>query len=91
MAILMGGSVVGIAYQLEKRLPAQRSAIAWKMIFIPIGFAAVYALLNEWWGALAVALVFLCITAWFFLLAARPGKAEDKKISELEKEMKKCC
>jgi len=49
VGILMGGSVVGIAYQLEKRLSAGsagwRTPLLWKILFIPIGFAAVYSLL----------------------------------------------
>jgi len=40
-AIAMGGSVVGIAYQLERRLPRAGSrGLFWKSLFIPAGFAA---------------------------------------------------
>src|SRR3989344_2309817 len=49
VGILMGGSVVGIAYQLEKRLSAGsagwRAPPLWQILFFSIGFAAVYSLL----------------------------------------------
>src|SRR3990172_8674039 len=35
LAILLGGSVAGIAYQLERRLPQGRSPLLWKILFIP--------------------------------------------------------
>ncbi|MDP2664447.1 MAG: hypothetical protein Q8O97_00530 [bacterium] len=41
-AMLLGGSVVGIAYQLEKRLPAGHSPLLWKALFVPAGFVVAY-------------------------------------------------
>ena len=46
LAMLMGGSVVGIAYRLEKRLPAGRSPLLWKTFFISFGFVAVYSAIS---------------------------------------------
>ena len=40
LAILLGGSVAGTAYLLEKHLPQDRSKLLWKTLFIPIGFIA---------------------------------------------------
>lgn len=90
-AILLGGSVVGIAYQVEKRLTPSRSALLWKVIFIPLGFLAAYALLMRWIGTFAVLAVLLSAVACAFL--ARPGgKLRDpKKVEELEEKMKQCC
>lgn len=67
VAILMGGSVVGIAYQLERRLPrlpavaseetgAVSRGLLWKTLFIPAGFAGVYGILTGSWPIAAVAL-----------------------------------
>lgn len=42
-AMLLGGSVAGIAYQVEQRLPLERSPLLWKILFIPAGFVAAYA------------------------------------------------
>lgn len=90
-AMLLGGSVVGIAYQVEKRLAPSRSALLWKLIFIPLGFLAAYALLTRRFGAFAILAVLLSAVAYVFL--ARPnGKPRDpKKVEELEKKMKQCC
>jgi len=92
--ILMGGSVVGIAYQLEKRLPAGRSPLLWKTIFIPFGFAAVYSLIFHRWIGFSILAVFLALLAIYFLApdgAHFGDKKENKKVAEIEKKMKNCC
>lgn len=67
----MGGSVVGIAYQGEKRLRADsagwRTPLLWKAFFIPAGFAATYGILAEQWSAFFPALVFLALWSFLFL------------------------
>ena len=50
LAMLMGGSVVGISYTLEKY---RAQSLAARTIFIVSGFEAVYSLINAEW-------------AWFF-------------------------
>lgn len=100
IAILMGGSVVGIAYQVEKRLPIRQAgllsgkpALLWKTLFIPAGLALVYGVLLQNWqlagGAGALALLFLAA----FLLPVRknPPAVKNDKIKELEDKMKNCC
>jgi len=52
LSILLGGSVVGIAFQVERRLPQGRSPLLWKTLFIPAGFAAAYALAAAQWSLL---------------------------------------
>lgn len=89
-ALLMGGSSVGIAFQLEKSLPKGRNALAWKIFFVLAGFTAAYFLLqSEWlWFALsALAYVFMA------LIGARPlpGTREGGKVKELEKKLENCC
>lgn len=98
VAILMGGSVVGIAYQIEKRLPQSsanwRTPLLWKMLFIPTGFATVYSVLASWWFMFVILAVSLLILTLMFI-----GQIKDKIISEeqnrkveaLEDEMENCC
>ena len=91
LAILLGGSVAGIAYQLEKRLPPGRSPLAWKTLFIPGGFVAAYALAAPQWALFAMASVALALLAAFFLLPrGATGEASDT-VEELKKKMQNCC
>lgn len=93
IGILMGGSTVGIAYQLEKRLPPNRSALFWKTFFIPAGFFTAYSTLNQFWISTILGLAtILAIYGWFFLLG---NKSRDSgsglRIEALEKKMEDCC
>jgi hypothetical protein len=91
LAVLLGGSVAGITYQVEKRLPPGRSALLWKTLFIPPGFVAAYALsLPNWtlFGSMSVALALL--TA-FFLIAPSAAKADSEAVEALKKKMQSCC
>src|SRR3989338_4778256 len=103
-ALLMGGSVVGIAYQLaplearpltglEKRslnISAER-LLLWKVLFIPAGFVAAYSLLAQLWTALLFAVVFLFLVS--FLLLSESGKTAPREelLGDIEKKMKDCC
>ncbi len=92
IAILMGGSVVGIAYQIAKMLSARKSEVLFKMLFIPAGFIAVYSFLSYLWFVLVPALVFLAIVAWAFLRGVGDDKTiKGKMVGELEKKMEDCC
>lgn len=96
VGILMGGSVVGIAYQLEKQ-PAfsqisQNKLLIWKAVFMPAGFAAVYAALNfEWLVFAAIAAILGMFTALSVRRSRRQHREGDKTVKELEKKMEKCC
>lgn len=89
-AMLMGGSVVGIAYQLEKKLPTGKSALLWKTFFIPAGFVAVYGLISSQLVMAAASLAVAGAIAWAFLKT--PGiKQPTGKVEELKKKMENCC
>lgn len=97
LALLMGGSVVGIAYQLEKKVIAARTdaGMLWKAIFIPAGFLAVYGLIMSWWLILALSGAFLGLFFWVFSKGT-VGQAHNEvqrgdKVEELKKQMEKCC
>ncbi len=89
-AMLMGGTVAGLAYQGEKRLLSDRSPLLWKILFIPAGFLSVYSLLSGWWVTLLISAAFMTMVYWIFT-ASRTHGSGDKKVEELEKKMEKCC
>lgn len=91
-AIAMGGSVVGIAYQVEKRLPSNRSPFLWKALFIPAGFVAVYSVISYWWSVFAITTIFLIIF-WLFFSRERGNHAGhgNKTVEVLREKMKDCC
>lgn len=91
LSTLLGGSVVGIAYQLERRLAGARSPLLWKTLFIPAGFAAAYGLAVAQWALLAMALVVLFLLTAYFLLSRGPTKTSSSAVQKLESEMKNCC
>lgn len=91
-ALLMGGSVVGVAYQLEKRLPENASPLLWKALFIPSGFAAFYSVLVKRWGVLAaLSVIVFSIAIVFFRKSPNKGVADSRGVEELEEKMKNCC
>lgn len=91
-AMAMGGSVVGIAYQIEKRLPPGRSPLLWKTFFIPAGFIAAYSLVSLWFVGFAVTSAFLVMFAWGFLREPQRRAAQGRHaVEELENKMKNCC
>src|SRR3989344_7349181 len=60
-ALLMGGSVVGVVYQLEKKfrdLPVGR-VLLWKILFIPTGFVVAYGILERLPAVFLLAVIFL--------------------------------
>ena len=91
LSILLGGSVVGIAYQLEKRLAGARSQLLWKTLFIPAGFAAAYGLVVAQWVLLAGALVVLLLLSAYFLWPHTSAATPSEAVQELESKMKNCC
>jgi len=91
LAILLGGSVAGIAYQLEKRLPQGRSPLLWKTLFIPAGFAAAYALALPQWTLFAMVSVALVLFTAFFLLPPGGAGEESETVEELKRKMRECC
>jgi hypothetical protein len=92
IALLMGGSVVGIAYTLEKKLPAGRSGMAWKFISIVGGFILVYGVLSAWWVLMSVGAIGAVVAGVVFLRAGKASPVADSKpAKELEDKMKQCC
>lgn len=92
LAMLLGGSVVGIAYQVEKRLPHGRSPFIWKLIFIPVGFAAAYGLVLPYWEIfVASSFLLIMFTVIFLRPSNHQSTAAKRAVEELEDRMKDCC
>ncbi|MDO8600984.1 MAG: hypothetical protein Q7R73_05295 [bacterium] len=91
-ALAMGGSVVGIAYQMEKYLSERCSPLLWKTLFIPTGFVLVYSILSRWMVGFWVSAPLLAIWLLSCWGRSRRNSAEDnKQIEMLKKKMKNCC
>ncbi len=92
IALLLGGSVVGIAYRLEKNLGPKKSPAIWKITFIPMGFAFGYALLgkNILWS-LVLGAIALGVGVWFVQPGAPRHGREKQSVQTLEKKMEDCC
>ncbi|MBI2406223.1 MAG: hypothetical protein HYZ07_01405 [Candidatus Harrisonbacteria bacterium] len=90
VTLLAGGTPVGIAYTLEKRLPTGRSAMLWKLFIIPTGFAAIYGVLtaNVLWLAGGVA-AWLTVAAVFFRRTS--NVSGNTEVNRFEKGLKDCC
>ena len=90
-AMLMGGSIVGIAYQIEKRLPPYRSSLLWKTLFVSVGFIAVYGVLTRSWSISLASFIFLLLTTYIFLSSFVAQSGQNEMIEKLEEKMKDCC
>jgi len=92
-AILMGGSVVGMAYQFEKKFSgyAAGTLLLWKVFFLPTGFVAVYGVLKKLWIVSVPSLIALLLVSFFFLSAYRVPRTQENTTDEIEKKMKDCC
>ena len=91
LSILLGGSVAGVAYLVEKRLPQGRSPLLWKTLFIPAGFVAAYALVAPQWALFAVTGVVLILLTAFFLVPPAASGEQSETVEELKKKMQQCC
>ena len=90
LGLLMGGTVVGLAYRIEPHLHPRRSSLLWKTCFIPLGFAAAFFLIKGAWlfGASAT---FLLAALPFLFIRQKKQDVSEKEIDEIEKKLKQCC
>lgn len=95
IAMLMGGTVVGIAFQGEAKFEwAKKGIYMWKAPVIILGMPVAYWLFkNMSLMTLAVEIAALAILMYsFFIRSHNISKHEnDKHITELENKMKNCC
>lgn len=92
-ALLLGGSVVGLAGQAEtlKGRAGETRRLAWKTGVAAAGFATAYWLLVPAWAGFAVGLVLLAgllLAPW---LTAPAGNGTAKRRKKLLAQLKDCC
>lgn len=99
-AILMGGTVVGIAYQAEKSLQwVKRYPIAWKLAINIIGFPLVYGAVQYMsWATFGVELVVLAGVMYVFFIRRGPSaephvphSGDASNVEKIEKGLEQCC
>lgn len=97
IAMLMGATVAGIAFQGEARFDwAKKGIYMWKAPVVIIGMPVAYWLFkNMSLWTLVVEILFLSILIYyFFVRSSRSNSAEhvdDRHVRELENKMKGCC
>ncbi|MDZ4205948.1 MAG: hypothetical protein U1C12_01915 [Patescibacteria group bacterium] len=83
IALLMGGSVVGIAYQ--------RHSLRWKIVTIAIGMPAAFVLITNLTKiTILIELIILLVIA-YKLFVHRDSNGGKEHVSKLEEQMKQCC
>ena len=97
LTMLMGGTVVGIAYQAEKTFRwAKENNVLSKTLIILVGLPLAYlAIENLALGTILIEAVLMIILIYFFFIKKR-GSAPShlnngKTISDLEKQLEECC
>lgn len=99
-AILMGGTVVGIAYQGEKSLQrVRRYPVAWKLAVMAVGFPLVYGAVQYMsWTTFGIELTVLAgVVYLFFVRRGVSGGGhvlhsdDAHNVQRIEKGLEQCC
>lgn len=92
IGLLMGGSVVGIAHQLERKIRVNK-VLAWKILFIPAGFTVAYNLIYFSWPPLILLSAIILLLLFIFLEwpMSKQNGGRGGKVEYIEKEMENCC
>ncbi len=95
IAMLMGGSVVGIAFQGEKRFKwAADDIFYWKAPVIIVGMPVAYWLFIKMsWAVLALEIILLAFAAYVLFAGSGGEKSQTNKhkVDEIKKKMESCC
>lgn len=89
-AILMGGSVVGIAYTTDKKYIDHQYSIIWKVTIIPVGFIAAVGVLRSSWLSV-ISMLVISMVLYMFMTKIKMSKNEIAQVSELKEELEDCC
>lgn len=96
--LLMGGSVVGIAYQGERSLRwAAGHPLLWKVIVISIGIPLAFLAANSMSiETFSAEIVILGAASYFFFIRTNTSPISEKgvvsdSVKKLEEEMENCC
>lgn len=94
VALLMGGTVVGIAYLGEKRCRwADRHPLLWKSLIIAGGMPVAYLLVMNLSKFMVVVELLILLNIAYFFFIKRPKGAQTTSAAgrQIEKEMERCC
>lgn len=101
LAVMMGGSVVGFVYKLEKYFKRKKLSNFWliRILIIVLGFLSVYLLLIQNWSLFGLVLVLGVILMFLSLPFVRHGspakiqneKVFKKKLDNLVQQLEDCC
>ncbi len=93
--LLMGGTVVGIAYQAEKKFRWQSEKAFWfKFAIIIVGFYAAHIAVESLsWMTFVFELAVLAALAYLFFVRGveTVGKKNSSNVEKLQKELENCC
>lgn len=93
-SILIGGSVVGGSYLLEKKVAlAGQSFLLGKTLFITAGFLVTERLIKGSWLIAGLGILFiLAISAYYLLSFGKSATHEQKQnIDKIKKQLNNCC
>lgn len=90
LGVLMGGSVVGIAYKSEKHLVAGRPPILWKLLFIPFGFLTAIGVIERSVVGAGAGIVVLLFVSYLYLNVPK-GASHKNASGAIEEKLKNCC
>ncbi|OGE86498.1 MAG: hypothetical protein A3J48_00015 [Candidatus Doudnabacteria bacterium RIFCSPHIGHO2_02_FULL_46_11] len=90
IAMLMGGSVVGLAYAADKKINKQPSLL-FKSVFIPAGFAAAYSIISKNWPIFILGLIIMAIIYFMFVKNSTGGPKTNERALEIKDKLKNCC
>lgn len=98
IGILMGGSIVGIMYSLEKHFVANDLQKFWlvRIVWFSLGTLLAYYLLTQNWDYTLLIVILLILFSTASLIFSKPkeeGKDEkhNSAIANLSKKLEKCC
>ena len=95
ITLLMGGTVVGIAYQAEKKFGWKGEKALWfKFAVIVVGFYLAHiAVGGLGWSVFTIELFVLATLAYLFFIRQDGAnlKSYSAKVEKLEKELENCC
>jgi hypothetical protein len=95
IGILMGGSVVGLMYQLEKYFKNKQLTNFWliRILLMGFGFVGVYLLLLKKWEELIwfIVLIILVSFSSLFFVKSRNINRLNKSESKLKEKLEHCC
>ena len=90
IASLMGGTVVGIMYKVDRLI---NSGLSWwgKLLMMMVGFSIVYIVLESNYWYLILIFVVPVVTLLVKLFYPRPKLINKKKASSLKADLSDCC